>query len=435
MKDYDLALNQLIAFCGQETFKSGLDRLRPIFAPFTSLAQQLVANNQLQIVTIAGTNGKGQCAFQLSDLLAKNEKEVFTWTSPHILSIEERVRHNLRPISTQDFLNGLEEIKKQKLSLSFYEACFWIFCFHSFLKIQDILQSNINSKITIVLEVGLGGRLDAVNLFDAQVVLIPSIGRDHKEYLGETTREILTEKWGVVRSESVVFSSLNQKYLRDFCQQKLLKSSLHIDIFDRGDVDENWCYQQRNLYLSLLAYFYLIDQRVDIDAQSLSFYQKNPPFMGPGRHEQMTRRGVSFIFIGAHNLDGHRAMIKQLASENQGYCEQSRPLYERVFISFSQRDNDEIYSCLKGFLDAPCISRSIVLSSFQDLHPRAASAVQLEAIYHDLKCTQAMTSGELRFDPEWSKNIFKDLPAHSKVLVTGSYYFIGEFQKALQMFE
>lgn len=431
-KQDKLLEEKLIDYAGEEKFKKGLERIRPYFLEFSDLPTQ--------IVTIAGTNGKGQCAYQLSDLLVKSGYNVFTWTSPHILSVRERLRHNGEMILLEDFHYFLEElISEKRLPLSFYESLFWIFLSW----VKNKLNSNESSvvakesrkKTILILEVGLGGRLDAVNLFDANLALIVSIGRDHCEYLGETLEEILAEKWGVVREEQAVLSSLTQRYLLDKTKSFSVRPKTHLDIINRGDIGTHLPYWQRNMYLAALAHQFIVHN--SLAPLKKEYWQKllaSPPFLGPGRYQEMTRWGRRFIFIGAHNLDGIRQMVAALGGTS---C---APSHDRLspallWISFSKRKREEIEAALKALIKAKCLGRKILVTAFEQLHPRAESADVLNGIVknlcEDFSDELKASHRELKFDPVWDLNIFDQADDQSTILVSGSYYFIACVQEYL----
>ncbi|QXH48466.1 bifunctional tetrahydrofolate synthase/dihydrofolate synthase [Pseudomonas xanthosomatis] len=144
-----------------------------------------------RVVTVTGTNGKGStCAFVASLLQAQGLK-VGVYSSPHLLRYNERVLIDGREASDQQLCEAFAAIEAARgdVSLTYFEmgtlAAFWLF-----------KQSALDA---VVLEVGLGGRLDAVNLVDADVSLVTSIGVDHADYLGDTRESVAFEKAGIFR--------------------------------------------------------------------------------------------------------------------------------------------------------------------------------------------------------------------------------------------
>lgn len=145
-----------------------------------------------RIITVAGTNGKGSCVALAESILTAGGYRVGSYTSPHILTYNERIRVAGRSVSDQALCGAFEKVEsaREGVGLTYFEfgtlAALWIFC-----------QNHLDVAI---LEVGLGGRLDAVNIQDPDLVLIPSIGIDHTHWLGPDREAIGREKAGVMRS-------------------------------------------------------------------------------------------------------------------------------------------------------------------------------------------------------------------------------------------
>ncbi len=163
----------------------GLDRSR-------QMALQIgLSRPAPRVITVTGTNGKGStCAFVASLLQAQGLK-VGVYSSPHLIRYNERVQVQGVEATDQQLCEAFEVIEKARgdISLTYFEmgtlAAFWLF-----------EQAALDA---VVLEVGLGGRLDAVNLIDADMALVTSIGVDHAEWLGNTRESVAFEKAGIFR--------------------------------------------------------------------------------------------------------------------------------------------------------------------------------------------------------------------------------------------
>lgn len=145
-----------------------------------------------RVITVTGTNGKGStCAF-LASLLRGQGLRVGAYASPHLLRYNERVQINGQPVTDELLCEAFAAVEARRgdISLTYFEmgtlAAFWIF-----------QQQELDA---LVLEVGLGGRLDAVNLVDADLALITSIGVDHVEWLGDSRESVAREKAGILRA-------------------------------------------------------------------------------------------------------------------------------------------------------------------------------------------------------------------------------------------
>jgi dihydrofolate synthase/folylpolyglutamate synthase len=191
------SLEQWFAHQGQlhpQTIDLGLARLRSV------LERLEWRQPSVPVVTVAGTNGKGSVTAYCAQVLAAAGHRVGTFTSPHLRDYHERIRVHDRLVTTEELLWAFERIETARvgagsdaISLTFFEynalAAFLIF---------DAARLD-----AWVLEVGLGGRLDAVNAVDATVAVVVSIGLDHQEFLGESRNAIAREKAGIFRKGRV----------------------------------------------------------------------------------------------------------------------------------------------------------------------------------------------------------------------------------------
>ena len=145
-----------------------------------------------KVVTVAGTNGKGSTVCMLSSILVAAGYQVGSFTSPHLIHYNERVRLNGTPVSDEALCQAFARVDeaRQDIELTYFEygalAAFDLFA-----------RSDLD---VVVLEVGLGGRLDAVNLIDPDVAVLTTIALDHQDWLGETREEIGIEKAGIFRA-------------------------------------------------------------------------------------------------------------------------------------------------------------------------------------------------------------------------------------------
>lgn len=144
------------------------------------------------VVVVAGTNGKGSCVRWLEALCMAHGVSVASFTSPHLIDYRERIRFDAQWVAEKRLVSAFAQIDQARgeISLSYFE---WAALAAFYLMAQDFPQ-------VAVLEVGLGGRLDAVNLIDAEAAIFTTIGLDHMQWLGEGVAEIAREKAGVMRA-------------------------------------------------------------------------------------------------------------------------------------------------------------------------------------------------------------------------------------------
>lgn len=168
----------------------GLGRVRQVWARMCEgrSTGSWLAN---RTVIIAGTNGKGTTAFALAQLLMDQGFKVGVYSSPHLLHYNERVQVNARPLEDHALVEAFEcvEQHRETIPLTYFE-------FGTLAAFAALSERQLDVAI---LEVGLGGRLDAVNIIDADLAIITSVGLDHTDWLGEDLNQIAREKAGVLR--------------------------------------------------------------------------------------------------------------------------------------------------------------------------------------------------------------------------------------------
>ncbi len=154
--------------------------------------QKLSLKPKFKIITVAGTNGKGSVCFYINQILKHTNNKIGLYTSPHFFNFNERIVINNEKCSETEILKSLEYILgfENSDTLTFFEIT----------TLAAVLIFDNHNIDVAILEVGLGGRLDAVNAFEPDISVITSIGLDHTEFLGETLEKIAVEKSGVMRA-------------------------------------------------------------------------------------------------------------------------------------------------------------------------------------------------------------------------------------------
>ena len=155
-----------------------------------------------RVITVAGTNGKGSSAALLEAILRAAGYRVGCFTSPHLIRYNERIRVDGKDAQDDLICSAFERIDQARgeTSITYFE-------FSALAALRIFCDAELD---VVVLEVGLGGRLDAVNMIDPDLALITTIGLDHTEWLGGTLNEIAREKAGIMRSGiPVVYASLS----------------------------------------------------------------------------------------------------------------------------------------------------------------------------------------------------------------------------------
>lgn len=186
------------------------------------------------VITVAGTNGKGSCVAILDSILRCADYRVGTFTSPHFMRFNERIKINGVQVSDEDLVAAFDAIYTAcgDTTLSYFEystlAALYIF------QQQDL--------DCVILEVGLGGRLDAVNIVAADIGVITTIDLDHQEYLGDTREKIALEKAGIFRQDQIaVIGDVNPpKELIEFAHSLPVKLHRHGKDFYYRSIGPTW---------------------------------------------------------------------------------------------------------------------------------------------------------------------------------------------------
>ena len=165
----------------------GLDRVMAV-------KQKLDIHYNCPVIMVGGTNGKGSTCAMLESILLRAGYKVGLYSKPHFLDFNERARLNGESVDDQSLTDIFKEVEEARgdVSLTYFEFTTLAIC-------QLMAKAPLD---VVILEVGLGGRLDAVNVIDADVAIVTSIDIDHVDYLGDTREKIGFEKAGIFRKES-----------------------------------------------------------------------------------------------------------------------------------------------------------------------------------------------------------------------------------------
>jgi dihydrofolate synthase/folylpolyglutamate synthase len=162
--------------------------------------------NRFPTVLVAGTNGKGSTAATLASILQASGLRTGLYTSPHLVRINERIRLNGEPISDDDFAMLHDVVDRTAERLVGEGDLPWHPSFFEMLTAMAFEYFAHSRPDIVVLEVGMGGRLDATNVVEPRISIITDISLDHQKYLGETVAEIAREKAGIIRPGGVVIT-------------------------------------------------------------------------------------------------------------------------------------------------------------------------------------------------------------------------------------
>ncbi|MFQ5443951.1 MAG: bifunctional folylpolyglutamate synthase/dihydrofolate synthase [Nitrospinales bacterium] len=193
----------------------------------TSLLLKYLGDPQLKIRTIhiAGTNGKGSTAAMIHSILCAAGYRVGLYTSPHLSDFRERIQMNGTPIEEEELVALVDRVRevseKLKIPVTYFE-------FATVMAFLYFYEKNVDWG---VIEVGLGGRLDATNLCQADICIISSIGLDHMEHLGSDLKGIAGEKAAIIKRGSKVFTAVDNEDLLAVIREKTRNQNASLKCF------------------------------------------------------------------------------------------------------------------------------------------------------------------------------------------------------------
>lgn len=273
-------------------------------------------HQKLTCIHVAGTNGKGSTCHTLASILQEAGYKVGLYTSPHLKRFTERVRINGEEMNEEFVIHFTEKIKDfiETQKPSFFEVT-TAMAFQYFFE----QKTDIN-----LIEVGMGGRLDATNIITPILSIITSIGYDHQQFLGDTLQEIAGEKAGIIKKNIPAVISDNQIEIENVFVEKAKKENATIYYQLQYKNNEKFklflnnfvlkgIYQQKNLQGILKASEILIEKNYKIDDEiikkGLQNVIKNTHLKG---RWQILEENPLIICDTAHNEQGIKEVIKQM---------------------------------------------------------------------------------------------------------------------------
>ena len=347
---------------------------------------------------VGGTNGKGSVVAYLSAWLQKLNYKVGLTISPHVIDESERIQINSQAYSIEKRLELEKKYEDALKDLSFFERITLL----SFLVFRE---ENVDVQ---VIEVGIGGRLDATNICDPDVSIICSIGTDHQELLGNSYREIAIEKAGIMRSgrKSFVPETLPQEAMETIQEEaEKIESSLRV-ISQNGFETLRKIkseHQQMNALLAfsaLQSFCEIKDQRALDEAQAESIALATG---FPARIQTLSKEPV-WLVDGGHNREAITAL--------QGFLEQNYPYQKfKVVFGIMQDKDPRLLELLRPWVEELYFPRFFM--------ERQWSPKELE---------KRLSGREV----EDLRNLLSSFKAQgSSVLVCGSFYLAGDVLRIL----
>ena len=274
--------------------KLGLENIQRL------IAELHVDLGRARVIHVAGTNGKGSVCAMIDSILRARQYRTGLFTSPHLVTFRERIRVNGEMISEDAVANGLATIRDLVRDWDPHPTFFEV---TAALGLKYFSEAKIDVAI---LETGLGGRLDATNAVQSDVSVITSIALDHQQWLGQSLREIATEKAGIIKPKIPVVSASQasdaEKVIRSRAAECEAPLELVNDSYQKTPVGLSGEYQKQNAALAILA---IRSAKVDIDDSSIESGLASIDW--PARFERWNNR---FVIDGAHNPAAARVLAQ-----------------------------------------------------------------------------------------------------------------------------
>jgi dihydrofolate synthase/folylpolyglutamate synthase len=406
--------------------------------PMHDLARSL-GNPQegLRFIHLAGTNGKGSTAAFCESCLRASGFRVGLYTSPHLVSVRERIQIDRQPISETDFAAGMAVVRDAVERSSEHEVTY--FELMTALALWYFGREKVD---WVVWETGLGGRLDATNIVQPELCIITNIGLDHQHYLGETLREIATEKAGIIKPGAAVISAVEigeasevicARAKAERCPVTLIQRDLklkdcglragkqlaeidgheyELGLTGPHQIANAACAVEAMWRLRSGDYPQLDEEFYFIPDDAIVSGLKNTVW--PGRFEILSEKPL-IVLDGAHNPAGTKMLVETwrafLAARFGWSAEECNGRACLVFASVADKDISEMAQLLHP------LARDVALVRLAN--ERAAEPAMLAESFAGLPCACYDSVSAL-----WQQLV--DADPETITLITGSLFLVGE---------
>ena len=380
-------------------------------------------------VLIGGTNGKGSIAAMVASILEQGGLKVGFYSSPHLIDIRERIIVNGSMITWEELSFCIEDVRKE-----LYEDV----TFFEFLTAVAFVHFHHEKVDIAVLEVGMGGRLDATNVVKPFVSIISNISFDHRSYLGDTLDKIASEKGGIIKKKGVCITAAKQRrvinVLEEICLQKGAKLlRLGRDMKSRVNPDGTFNYmrlgkifrniicpllgrhQIDNAMLAICAIEAIREKGLKINDDAIFRGIRNTRW--DGRLEILQHEPLVLV-DGAHNTAGISVLCKAL---------KQAIVYNRLILIFGVLNDKDHVAMLKKIIPLTC--HLIVTRSQTDraMPPDKVKVTASRYMQHNIEIIEN-SQNALRRALSLAK-------VNDLVCVTGSLYLVGEIKQLFQKYE
>ncbi len=377
----------------------------------------------IPVITVVGTNGKGSCVTALEKAYQAAGYRTGVMTSPHIHRYNERIRVNLTEISDDDFCAIAEKMRGHidQTDLTFALPVWFFFIGLEYFKLQ-------NTDV-LILEAGMGGRYDTVNLLHADTIIVSSISLDHINLLGPSREHIGYEKAGVFRTGSPVICGDTNPPLSLLAHAKSLNAPCYLINKDFGyqEQKESWNWHAGQTTLSdlpkstirldnlscVLMCIDLLKDRLPINTKKLKYSLAK--LVTPCRQERHMTSYGQIVFDVAHN----DASVKALKRKIDEWDRQKKYTRIAVFSAFANKDVTSMIKSIGSAFDAWCLSPIPEAES--------VSMSQLSQWIKKINDVPVFTHNYLEDAFKKALNLAKKKPA--MIVVFGSFQVVGPLKQ------
>ena len=410
----------------------GLSRVLPV-AEYLGVVQS--AKDDAYVFTVAGTNGKGSTTAVIAQMCQAAGYKTALYQSPHLSRFNERVRIDGEMVSDETLIAAFSKVEDARLhcelTLSFFEMT----------TLAALLIFAEADCDVWVLEVGLGGRLDVVNIIDPDMAVITNIGIDHVDWLGDNVEAIGAEKAGILRDDITLIYGAAE--MPDSVQQLITAHNVTCyqaeqDFSYRVGDAESWHYSNAAVTLQLPrpalslintanALSAVLASPLNVDTAAIKQALTTVKLAGRFDYRALTER--HWLFDVAHNEQGVDFLLTQLVPLWQAHSEQPQNKAGTIKLLFSMLGDKDIAMVVERITQANLPISAWFIAEID--HPRAATVEQLQhALIEYVDSAQIQVLPDLQ---QATQAVIDHSQAADLIVVCGSFHTIGEALLALDV--
>jgi len=341
-------------------------------------------------ISIVGTNAKTSTANYIYLALSELGIKTLLFTSPHLISYDERIQSNQDEINHSHYVEQIKEFEEKKsINLGYFETLFLIAC-----------RTFIDQKLDIfIVEAGIGGRLDTTSMIDYKNVILTNVGYDHQDLLGETLEDILYEKIKISNKiDNLVCGDISSKH-KELISKELKDTSIsYLDQNNNFKSNEE-DFRLKNIDLALFSIDKILGK--EIKSETIS---KIKEYKVQGRFEIINNNPVK-ILDGAHNISG----------------------FETIFQNLDHLYKDIHFQCYLGLKEGK--EFQIILDFLSKKENISINIIEDNSFYNQMRCknlTSYLEERKINFELSTTEKFHL---SKQHCILIGSLYLIGEYKK------